>query len=211
MNKKKNLDLVICTPGTAPPSGKSKRVFSELTGDYGIRLNNSERAKLEKYPKLKRVSVGTVHVALEAKATMTAHQKALPRLHDELNSSHMTVHGSSDFAVAVGFTVVNMSEDFISPDMNKFDLSKNDPVVSRNPQPERTEQTIEKIREIPRRTQGNQAGFDAVGIVVIKFRNDGSPVEIVREPPAPPVGDIFHYDQMVRRIQSLYEGKFAGL
>jgi uncharacterized RmlC-like cupin family protein len=39
--------------------------------------------------------VGAVLIALEAKACMTAHVKALPRLYDELNSSHQCVHGSS--------------------------------------------------------------------------------------------------------------------
>ena len=210
-NRKKNLDLVICTPGTGAPGGTSPNEFSGLVDSYGIRLTQEEREKLDELPTLRRVSVGTVHVALEAKATMTAHVKALPRLHDELNSSHMAVHGSSDFAIAVGFTVVNASDEFISSDMNKCDLSVNEPTVSYNPQPRSTERTIEKISQIPRRTQLGVPGFDAVGIVVIKMKNDGGQVELVGDAPAPDESNIFRYENMIRRTQSLYEERFKNL
>ena len=75
---------------------------------------------------------------------MTAHGKALPRLHDELNSSHLTIHGASDYAIAAAFALVNAAATFVSP-------------------------------------------------------------------PAPSASDIFHYEQMVRRIQSIHEGRFANL
>ena len=56
-----------------------------------------------------------------------------------------------------------------------------------------------------------RVGFDAIGIVVVELANDGAPATLVQDPPAPPPSDIFHYDQMIRRIQSLYEGRFADL
>ena len=37
---------------------------------------------------------------------MTAHTRALPRLYDELNSSHLCVHGASRQALAIGFVVI---------------------------------------------------------------------------------------------------------
>ncbi|MEL7538874.1 MAG: hypothetical protein AAFM91_17640 [Pseudomonadota bacterium] len=210
-NRKKDLDLVVCTPGSGAPTGKAASEFAGLVDSYGIMLSREEGARLREMPTMHRVAVGTVHIALEAKATMTAHIKALPRLHDELNSSHMAVHGSSDMAIAVGFTLVNAASDFVSSDMNKYNLSVREPEYSYNPQPRSTERTIEKIRQIPRRTQLGVAGFDAVGIVVIKMKNDGSPVELGTEAPAPDTKDIFHYDHMIRRIQSLYEGRFGNL
>ena len=56
--------------------------------------------------------VGSVLLALEAKACMTAHIKALPRLYDELNSSQLTVHGAADQAIAAGLAIVNIATAF---------------------------------------------------------------------------------------------------
>ena len=207
----KNLDLVISTPGSGLLQDKVPRTFVDLTKHYEIELTDEERQELHSHPPLKRVSVGTVHLALEAKATMTKHTKALPRLHDELNSSHLTIHGSSDFAIAAGFAMVNLAATFVSPLRNPHNLLGASPVVSKHTQPRDAEKTIAKIQEIPRRANVGEIGFDALGIVVVELSNDGSPATLVRGPPAPPPADIFHYDQMIRRIQSLYEGRFANL
>ena len=209
--KKKNLDLVISTVGTEKLRGKTPQSFEELVEHYGVDLSNDERRKLDTYPPLRRVPVGTVHLALEAKATMTEHTKALPRLHDELNSSHLTIHGSSDFAIAAGFAMVNLAVTFVSPIRDPRNLSDGPPTVTTHTQPRDTERTIAKIREIPRRANIGETGFDALGIVVVELSNDGTPATLVEGPPAPPPADIFHYDQMIRRIQSLYEGRFANL
>ena len=77
-------------------------------------------------------------LALEAKACMTEHGKARPRLYDELSSSHLTVHGANDAAIAAAFVMVNAATSFISPDRNKWDLSRHDPVVNEHRQPDVT-------------------------------------------------------------------------
>ena len=93
--RKKKLDLVISRPsGELPPS--SMRKLGELGDEWGVLLTPSEAGELEKLPLIVEgpVTGSGVLVALEAKATMTAHGKARPRLYDELNSSQATVHGS---------------------------------------------------------------------------------------------------------------------
>ena len=207
----KNLDLVISTAGSNILQDKSAKTFVDLAKHYEIELTSEEQQELRLYPPLARVSVGTVHLALEAKATMTEHSKALPRLHDELNSSHLTIHGSSDFAIAAGFAMVNLAATFVSPTRNLRNLSSGSPIVSKHAQPRDAERTIAKIQEIPRRANVGEVGFDALGIVLIELANDGTPVTLVQGPPAPSAADIFHYDQMIRRIQSIYEGRFANL
>ena len=209
--KKKHMDLVISTVGTERLRGKTPRSFEELVEHYGVVLSDDERRTLDSYPPLRRVPVGTVHLALEAKATMTEHTKALSRLHDELNSSHLTIHGSSDFAIAAGFAMVNLAVTFVSPTRDLRSLPNATPTVTTHTQPRDAERTIAKLREIPRRANTGEVGFDAMGVVVIELANDGTPVKLVQDPPAPPPADIFHYDQMIRRIQSLYEGRFANL
>lgn len=176
--RKKNLDLVICTPGGA--SRAEQVSFDNLIGD-DVQLNREERRKLRRLPAMSRVTVGSVHLALEAKACMTAHVKALPRLYDELNSSHAER------------------------------LGRRSPEVTRHVQPRNTERTIEKLKEIPRRVASNTDGFDALGIVVIRIANDGTPVTLVTGSPAPSESDPWHYDQMIRRMASLYASKFGNV
>jgi hypothetical protein len=208
-NRSKYLDLVVCTPGSG--SYAEEMTFESLAERYHVDLTTAQRAQLTRYPALRRVSVGSVHLALEAKAAMTEHIKALPRLFDELNSSHLAIHGSADFAIAAGFAVVNYSASFISSDRNKHDLKKLGPAVTRHSQPKATERTIKKLEEIPRRTHGGAEGFDALGIVVLELKNDGSPVTVVTQPPAPAAADVWHYDQMIHRIASLYANKFGNV
>lgn len=208
-NRKKYLDLVICTPGSRQENGHAS--FHELVPQYDMRLSASQKKQLAAYPEMKRVTVGSVHLALEAKAAMTEHVKALPRLFDELNSSHLAIHGSADYAIAAGFALVNFASTFVSVDRNKASLPGHAKLVTKHTQPNATERTIKKLEEIPRRTQGGVEGFDALGIVVIDLRNDGTPVTIVTQPPAPAPNDVWYYDQMIRRIASLYAAKFGNV
>jgi hypothetical protein len=149
-------------------------------------------------------------MALEAKACMTAHQRALPRLYDELNSSHLTVHGASEQAIAVGFTMVNVADHYLSPDLNKRNRST-DPEWSGHKQPRDAQLAIDKIKQLPRRAKVGDVGYDALSIVVIDMPNDGTPVRLVREPPAPQQGDIYHYETMIARLSGIYATRFKDL
>jgi hypothetical protein len=208
-NRSKYLDLVVCTPGSTTYS--QELTFVDLAMQYHVELTENQRAQLASYPLLRRVGVGSVHLALEAKAAMTEHIKALPRLFDELNSSHLAIHGSADFAIAAGFAVVNYAGTFVSTDRNKQSLGTNAAVVTTHKQPKATERTIKKLEEIPRRTHGGADGFDALGIVILELTNDGAPVRVVTHPPAPAPADVWYYDQMIRRIASLYANKFGNV
>jgi hypothetical protein len=203
-NRKKDLDLVICTPAAVD----EKQTFADLAAKYDIVLTPKERAKLEALPDLHCGTVGAVHLALEAKACMTAHTRALPRLYDELNSSHLTIHGSSDLAIAAGLVMVNLAESFVSPGLNKHRLSRTSTVVTRHRQPAEAEKTVAKAKEIPRRSKTGTEGFDALAIIVVNCVNDATETMLVGSPPAPSPGDIFHYQMAVQRIAQLYEGRF---
>jgi hypothetical protein len=217
--RKKDLDLVIATPSSneklKPKRGKlikrSIDTFADVADEYEVRLNANERTMLGSLPLLKRVPVGGVCVALETKAVMTAHIKALPRLHDELDSSHLTVHGHADHSVAAALVVVNFGQSFISPKRNQFDLARRSPVVNVHRQPHDSQRTIEKVVEIRRRNRPTEQGFDAVGIMLVDLKNDGSPCRVVSQTPAPQPGDPLHYSAMIERICSQYHAKFQGL
>src|SRR5665213_2362442 len=141
-DRKKDLDLVISShSGTTAP--KLKRTLASLGEHYNVVLTAAERKELTALPTLEEGPVGHVLLALEAKACMTAHQRALPRLYDELNSSHQTVHGADDLAIAAGFVMINAATKFLSPDLNKKNRS-NDPEWSTHDQPKSVNITIDK-------------------------------------------------------------------
>jgi hypothetical protein len=207
-DRKKNLDLVVCTAADAiDPTGPS---LEDLANDYEIALNDYERSQLASLPTLRRAPVGSVLVALEAKACMTAHQRALPRFYDELNSSHLTVHGSTDQAVAAGFAMVNVAQRYLSPDLNKKNRAS-DPEWSKHNQPRDARLAIDKARQLPRRSKTGDIGYDAIAIVVVDLVNDGSPVGLVTTSPAPPAGDIYHYASMIDRLGHVYATRFKDL
>lgn len=207
-DRKKNLDLVICQPaGGAVATG---RTLESLAGKYALDLTKTEKAQLATLPALREAPVGTVLIALEAKACMTEHQKARPRLYDELNSSHLTVHGAHDLAIAAGLVAINAAPRYLSPSRNNpFDVDKL--VWNNHRQPKATEIAIEKVKQLPRRSRPGDSGYDALAITVINCENDGSPVALLKEAPAPRPRDTYHYASMIDRLQGLYETRFAQI
>jgi hypothetical protein len=205
-DRKKNLDLVLCTPGGAATA----ETLASMRRSYHIELTEEEQSAFDTLPQLVRAPVGSVLMALEAKACMTAHQRALPRLYDELNSSHLTVHGASDQAVAVAYTMVNVAENYLSPDLNKKNRFS-DPEWSKHKQPRDAQLAIDKIKQLPRRSKVGDVGYDAISIVVIDMANDGSAVNLVNGPPAPPKGDIYNYESMIARLSGIYATRFKDL
>ncbi|MEQ1717647.1 MAG: hypothetical protein ABL907_16990 [Hyphomicrobium sp.] len=207
-DRSKDLDLVICQPATGLV--RSSETLATLAKHWHVELTKSERSELEALPEFRTCMVGNVLVALEAKACMTAHQRALPRLYDELNSSHSTVHGAHDLAIAAGFVMINIAKTFLSPDLNKKNRST-DPEWSMHEQPKSVEITIDKVRQLPRRSQTGIAGYDALAIAVVECLNDGSPVKLHTRPPAPQPTGTYHYATMIDRLAGIYATRFAQI
>ena len=206
--RSKNLDLVFARPEAAA----GRRTLRSMGADYGIVLDKEEQSVLEELPEWYTAPAGAVLVALEAKAAMTAFIRALPRLYDELNSSHLCTHGASSQALAVGFAMVNGSSEFVSPDRNRRVVGPGAAAtVSTEPQPRSLARTLGKLEEIPRRSNVRDTGFDALGIVVVEGRNDGSPFNLVTRSPAPQPGSAYHYDSMVLRVANEYDTTFSTI
>lgn len=212
-NRPKNLDLVLARPSDSRWNrSRTPMSFSSLAKKWGVVLDDEQRRALESVPDTLEGEVGALLIALEAKATMTAHVRALPRLFDELTSSHATVHGASNNALAVGLAMVNIAETFVSSDLNKGLGPDSEPVeVSHHRQPDDAIRTISKLKEIARRSRPGEEGFDALGIVVIDFPNDGSRPKILNTPPAPPAGDLYSYASTITRIAHEYDARFSQI
>jgi hypothetical protein len=217
--KKKNLDLVLCratsgasTVGGSRAGAKGVGDFFGLVERYGIQLTKSEKNALGDLPTLPTASVATVLVAIEAKAAMTAFLKARPRLKDELTSSHQTIHGDNQHAIAAGLVLVNAAPTFVSPDRNKHDLKSSVPVVSKHRQPQDAQNIVDGLRDLQRRSTVSDSGFDALGVVALDCSNDGSTVKLVTaHPPAPSGTDDFDYDRFVHRLAHLYATRFSAV
>lgn len=211
-SRKKNLDLVVCRPRSEPAqAARKRRTFAERGREIGAVLGSQAAAALGSLPTLREFPVGAVHLAVEAKACMTAFAKARPRLYDELNSSHLAIHGNSEHTIAAGLVLVNIAGEFVSPTSNDFDLSKHPTKVSSHNQPRDAASVIEKIAEVPRRSSEGEGGFDALAITVIDCRNDGTPVRLIETAPAPRRGEVHHYEWSVHRLSQLYEQKFRDI
>lgn len=207
-DKKKDLDLVLCTPGSQPFRGKP-RTLRSLVEVYSISLTAEEEGALNALPQLSSVPVGSVLMALEAKAAMTEHQKALPRLFDELNSTYQTINGASNEAIASAYLMVNASNSFVSP--SRQHPSNPSPVITNHVQPKAAALAIGVAKALPRRAASGQPGYDAIGITVIDMVNDGSAVKLVSGDPAPRRDDIYHYDKLIERLGHTYATRFKHL
>jgi hypothetical protein len=106
--------------------------------------------------------VGNVLVALEAKAAMTAHVRATPRLFDELTSAFTCITGSSQHAVAVGLVMINGSEEFVSTDRNKEGFDPARPVITFERQPNGAQVILDRVKKLRVRGHTTEHGYDAV-------------------------------------------------
>lgn len=209
-NKKKNLDLVIARPGTDPDLGKA-RAMPYFFERWAVQLDDEQRALFKSMPIAYEGPVGSVLVAMEAKACMTEHSKAGPRLYDELNSSHGIVHASSANALAVGFVMINAAETFVSPDRNRRLREGESREATVHRQPQALNAALRAVGQLPRRSDASARGYDGLGIVVVDAPNDGTPVQLVTDPPAPQPGDNLHYDSMLRRVAGEYDSTFRRI
>ena len=141
---------------------------------------------------------------------MTEHIKAIPRLHSELDSSHLIVHGENDHAIAAGFVMINIADTFISSDRN----SDRDPskfIANYHRQPHCTMEVLNSLGNLNRRTRPGEVGYDALCAIVVDCKNDGSPIQLHKLAPAPQPGSTYHYADFISRLRNFYETRFASI
>jgi len=146
-------------------------------------------------------------VACEAKAVMTEHIKAKPRVYDELSSSHEIVHQGQPDAVATGVCVVNLASEFVSPLRQR---SADQLVVTRHAQPWVATSVIDHLRGLPRREGIGQVGFEAFATIVVETDNRARS-RLVTDMPAPQPGQADDYQTFISTIARRYSERFSAL
>src|SRR5258705_225867 len=101
--------------------------------------------------------------------------------------------------IAAAFVLINCAAEFISSDRYKGRRRTDKLVRNLHKQLDVALNVLQKIMELPRRSDERSSGFDAVGVTMIDCRNDGSPVMIdsaVNQRVTP----VVRYDELVKRL-----------
>jgi len=207
---RKTVDLALGAPGEDVAAQKAVSLKG-LKDSYGIRLDPREEDLFEFLPDISASPVRNVQLAVDARTCMTGHAAALGRLQKDLCADHATIHGAADAAIAVSLIMVNAADEFVSPDRNKVRAEGQAPIVSRHKQPRDASRVCDCVCALPRRMDLDDVGYDALGVIALDGRNDGSPFSLVPPDAAPAVDDPFHYEAMVKSIAEAYEARFPAV
>src|SRR5262249_46542671 len=117
---------------------------------------------------------------------------------------HEIVHQGDPKAIAVGITVVNIADTFVSP---LRQTAATPLVVTQHKQPEAAASMVRHLRGLPQRDQVGQVGFDAYATIVVSCDNQNA-AELWSAAPAPQPGDADHYETFLDRICRFYSERF---
>ncbi len=143
-----------------------------------------------------------VQIAIEHKAVMTEHRKAVKNRRRDLSAYHEHVHRYSNDCIAAGTVVVNISESFQSPLRDDLTIHKNVTGL--------VQHCLNELRGVPVRQGTSSEGLDALCVLIVSMTNvDPNDTEWRTAAPAPSVGDPLHYDGLVQAVCSGYETRFC--
>lgn len=148
----------------------------------------------------------TVAIAIELKAVMTEHRKAVKNRKRDFEAHHEHVHNYDLHAIAGGVMVVNASEQF---------RSSLRPQVTIHGDRIRANQLVghcvNEMRNVTQSSGTSHYGMDAKAVIVVDFDNiNTSEGRFWTRPPAPQVGDPLHYDSFIQKLCSEFVARFAS-
>lgn len=194
----KTLDVVLLRVPRNRAPGKTRRTFLEVGLHYGIVLSPDELTQVAELGHVfedTNEDVSEVAIAVEAKACMTKHVGALPRLHAEILATGYLAKRAAPQCTVVSYTLVNAASTFLSE-------SKTEHMR----QPESAASVLKMLDQaVPLcRDHHGLLGYDAVGALSIECQNDGSAVVLATGDAAPPKSSQIHYERMLRQICAAY-------
>lgn len=197
----KTLDLVLTRVPRNRVDHIPRRTFLEVGLSYGIVLTPAEAAQAAEFGAVfeeSRDDVSEIAVAVEAKACMTKHIGALPRLHAEILATGYLAKRAAPQCTTVSYTLVNAASSFMS-----------ESGVEAIRQPESAGSVLRMLESaVPLcRDHRDLLGYDAVGALSIECRNDGAPIELAAGAAAPASNSPIHYERMIRQVCAAYRQK----
>lgn len=201
----KTLDLAVWLVQPEGPPTK-REPFSEVAGRLGVVLDNDDRRRLSSLPRIEHwgtMESSELAIAVETQAFMTNHVRSMPRLHSRILATGYLVRKASPRCITSSYSLINAAPNFVLPS------GTGKTIVHR--QPEDTRRVAEMVGTgVPTVSDGNEYGYDAVGISVIDCRNDGTPVSLVDDLTMPyGLAERVSYGRMVGTICSEFRKRFA--
>ena len=147
-----------------------------------------------------------VRISCEAKQCMTEHSKTKPRIFDELSSSHEIIHQGEPGAIAAGIVVVNIAPQFASP--LRQSPQPAEIVFTKHRQPAVTQDMVNHLRGLKRRSTSEGVGFDAFSTIVVDCDNVG-PCSLHTAAPAPQAGESDEYRTFLLTVARLYTDRYS--
>jgi hypothetical protein len=194
----KTVDLVLTRVPRNRPSTEERRTFADVGKTYGIVLSPEdalEAAKLRLVVEEMADDMSEVAIAVEAKACMTDHVGALPRLHAEILATGYLAKRATPECTVVSYTLVNAADSFAS--------GANPSKKAR--QPESADAVLNMLSQaVPLCRDQGLLGYDVVGALSILCRNDGSQISHSPKKGSPARDSPIHYERMIRAICSTY-------
>ena len=159
------------------------------------------------------VTTPGIRIALEAKACMTKHTAAKPRLRDELTGAMRSAVEANPEAVVCGLSVVNLAPLFLSP-TDQLDPIPNECAQLRrrkHTQPRDAAGVIAMLERLPIRPGPPEFGFDSLAVIVVSHDNEipKATVELISEPPSPPMASPRNYDAFLIDVCNKYRKRFC--
>lgn len=144
----------------------------------------------------------TVEIAVEIKAVMTEHRKAIKNRKRDFEAHHDHVHRYNDRTIAGGLLMINASPTFTSP-------LRPQPSTHREPE-KLVRHCVDEMRAVASRSRLGEVGLDAKGVLVL-LMDTARPERTVyvTRPPAPQVGDPLHYDAFIQSICNRFTDRLA--
>jgi hypothetical protein len=146
-----------------------------------------------------------IEIAIEIKAIMTEHRKAVKNRKRDLEAHHDHVHRFDSRAIAGGVFVVNQAQTFKSPLRVARTLHGRDRAGAVS----LVEHCLSEMRNVSERADDAGYGLEAKCFIVLEMDNENlGSTAYVERPPAPLRGDPLNYDSFLQRICSFYERRF---
>jgi hypothetical protein len=151
-----------------------------------------------------RARPASVQIALEFKAVMTEHRKAVKNRKRDMEAHHEHVHNYDQQAIAGGVLLINGSETFRSP-------LRGGTITTHSNIADKLRHCMNEVRAISVRGGPTGHGLDAMTAIMVSMDNvDLAATGFITAPPAPQVGDPLHYDSFIQRICAEYRHRFGS-